>query len=265
MGIFSRCKDIIASAIKKGPEAPAIEFGAATAVRRFRANQEENYRNQLSLFKTLVDEKFYPKVKIYSLEGSANEEFPYLIVITGEKANFIQTQSKIGFLARKQEEIINNQYGDNVSVLTPHSSVKNTPGEGESIYAMGYFNQTMSLIKAGKYKITNYLYSDDQSKNLDDTIDEYEKAKSYYIKKYANRLITHTSSTEGCGDKQFRFGETLNIYLHSSREYFQYMCPLCRNPNIFTAITIENLEKAPEAPPATAPDQGAGADDTSGA
>jgi len=137
-----------------------IVYGPCTQVRRFKADQEEQYRNHLKYLKALVTA--YPltggiaQVRLYSLMASTIEEFPFLIIITGERAAFMQIahgRARVGALAEKEKEIIMKEFDGNYRAITPHSSVMNTPSPGESITSWYEFEKTLRDIRSGRYSV----------------------------------------------------------------------------------------------------------------
>lgn len=137
-----------------------IVYGPCTQVRRFKADQEEQYRNHLKYLKALVAAyqltARIAQVRLYSLKAGTSEKFPFMIVITGEREAFMQIahgRARVGALAEKEKEIIMKEFGGNYGAITPHSSVMNTPGPGESITSLYEFEKTLQDIQSGRYSV----------------------------------------------------------------------------------------------------------------
>jgi len=137
-----------------------IVYGSCTMVRRFKVNQEEEYKNHLKYLKALVAASQLTariaQVRLYSLKASISEEFPFMIVITGEREAFMQIahrRARVGVLAEKENEIIMKEFGGDFGAITPHSSVMDTPGPGESITSLYEFEKTLQNIKSGRYSV----------------------------------------------------------------------------------------------------------------
>ena len=135
-----------------------IVYGPCTQVRRFKADQEEQYRNHMKYLKALVAASQLTQVRLYSLKAGTSEKFPFMIVITGEREAFMQIahgRARVGVLAEKEKEIIMKEFGGDYRAITPHSSVMNTAGPGESITSLYEFEKTLQDIRTGRYSVAN--------------------------------------------------------------------------------------------------------------
>lgn len=138
-------------------ENPRIIYGPCTVVLRFKADQEEQYRNHIKFRKALVAANQLtariPQVRLYSLKANTSEEFPFMIVITGERQEYMQITYPQGVLAQKETEIIMKEFNGNFRAVTPDSSVTNTPNPGQYITSLSEFDKTLLNIQSGRYSV----------------------------------------------------------------------------------------------------------------
>lgn len=129
-------------------------------MRRFKADQEERFKNHLKYLKALVAayQRIKPiaQLRLYSLRASGVEEFPFMVIITGERDAFMQIahgRARVGALAEKEQEIIMKEFSGNYRAITPHSSVMDTAGPGESITSLYEYQRTLRDIRSGRYSV----------------------------------------------------------------------------------------------------------------
>lgn len=94
------------------------------------------------------------QVRLYALNAyTLGEEFPFMIVITGEREAFMQMVYTQGVLAEKENEIIMKEFSGNFRAITPHSSVVDTPGPGTHITSLQPLENTKQKIASGRYSV----------------------------------------------------------------------------------------------------------------
>ncbi|MFH1035790.1 MAG: hypothetical protein V1806_14875, partial [Pseudomonadota bacterium] len=143
-----------------------VQWGQASQARRFRAAQEETFRNHLRYLRALIDEGFFPLLRLYALQARAGQEFQYLIVITGDTPEFKRLSHSDIFLTR-EKEVVSTLFDGDFSLVTPDSSVANTAGKGRSIHSLSEFDNTVTLIQSGAYSLLEQHFSPQQSARLD--------------------------------------------------------------------------------------------------
>ena len=149
-----------------GAAAGAVRFGPASQVRRFRAENQEHFRNHLKYLRVMIGEGFFPLLRLYALQAHSSQEYQYLIVLTGETAEFLRLSHSEIFLTR-EKEVAGILFENNFSLVSPDSSVANTAGKGKTLGSPAEFEQTLALIQAGAYGILEQHFSPEQSQRLD--------------------------------------------------------------------------------------------------
>ncbi|MBI4799735.1 MAG: hypothetical protein HY794_13615 [Desulfarculus sp.] len=139
-----------------------VQWGQASQVRRFAAGQGETFENHLKYLRALIDEGFFPLLRVYAMQAQAAEAFPHLIVITGDEAEFRRLGDPI-FLAR-EEEVLRTLYDGKLELVRPQGSLS---GEGAPAGPPdGEFAQTVALIQAGRYQVAGLYFSPQQADRL---------------------------------------------------------------------------------------------------
>lgn len=141
-------------------QAGRVEWGQASQVRRFAAGQEEVSANHMKYLRALMDEGFFPLLRVYTLQALAQEAFPHLIVITGQEDEFRRLGDQM-FMSR-EEEVLRTLYDGKLELVRPHSSLS---GAGSADQA-GEFAQTVSLIQADRYRVTGQYFWPQQADRL---------------------------------------------------------------------------------------------------
>jgi len=228
---------LLTSSKTEHPEMP--EFNEATVIRRFKGNQKQQFQNHLKIIKKLIEDKFYPLLNVYTLESIDDLEFSYLIIITGGKEQFL-LERESPEINKKMEEVIKNHFNGDFSSVTPHSSVKDTPGKNENV-DRSFFDNFKSLIEDGRYKLLEKIFKNDQNRNLVKSYKKSHNEVKFFIDTFGDKLIQCRQL--GC-ERKFPFKDAKDIRFWSdSKELIYFLCPICQDDTYLSCIGVKDLEE----------------------
>jgi len=230
MGMLSRLfgKENRAGISKKQNEVSVditneIQLGEATKILRFLSENTDKYNNHVLFLKELINQNLYPDLKVICLK-SANTlaSYEYLIVITGSKKEYLRQSDKGSVFDNVAFETFKKVHpGKEPKVMWANGTVKNTPGEGETIQTLDYFNETLNEIDNNYYVIQEVLSKEGQYNKLD----EMETEMSAELEKIKNRIVTCVEC-----EAEFKLRQIPDLKVENGFAF--YDCPECKFNNL---------------------------------
>jgi hypothetical protein len=199
-----------------------IEFGKATKILRFLPESAQKYNNHVLFLKELIKQKLFPSLKVVCLRSSNSlASYEYLIVITGSKSEYLRENKKNSIFDNVAFETFKKVHsGKDPKVMWADGTVKNTPGEGESIQTLDHFNETLNEIKNNYYIIHEVLSKTGQSDKLNEMESKEETKKVDALKSAEGMSFT-------CGSCNSKFDVSQVPKANVENGVVFYTCPKC--------------------------------------